>query len=167
MGALNLKQRLFGLLLAGACSLVPLFWLGCSSKPTVNEEMGPELHDLSGQLFRFSDHKGQWVLVNYWASWCEYCVEEIPIFNAFAKKHTDVQVVGVNAEGLDLVSLKQKVASFKIDYPVLDLDPAPQLNVKNIPGLPVTFLISPNGYIEKTLTGSQTLEALETAISRS
>ena len=45
---------------------------------------------LSGKRINFSDLGQHWVVINYWANWCEPCRKEIPELNAFASKHSNV-----------------------------------------------------------------------------
>ncbi|MEW8429404.1 MAG: TlpA family protein disulfide reductase, partial [gamma proteobacterium symbiont of Ctena orbiculata] len=59
-----------------------------------------ELPGLDGKRYRLSDYRGKWVLVNYWATWCPSCREELPELEVFHNNHkdTDAVVLGVAME---------------------------------------------------------------------
>jgi thiol-disulfide isomerase/thioredoxin len=110
----------------------------------------------------FSDYKGKWVVINYWATWCGYCLEEIPELNAFYRvHHNQVAMFGVNYD--DPGSLSRHIQQSGAIFPTLAVDPKRQLGVYRINGLPTTLLITPNGRLH-VLTGPQTKRDLEDAI---
>jgi thiol-disulfide isomerase/thioredoxin len=55
---------------------------------------------IDGKEYRLSDFKGKWVLVNFWATWCPPCLEEMPELEIFHSRHKDSNavVIGVNYE---------------------------------------------------------------------
>lgn len=57
------------------------------------------LPDLKGQTVRLADFRGQWVIVNFWATWRTPCLLEMPELQAFHQAHhTRAVVIGVNFE---------------------------------------------------------------------
>src|ERR1700682_6686121 len=54
-----------------------------------------DLVDTQGKRHRLADYKGKWVVLNFWATWCVPCIQEIPEIAAFRKQHADVAVIGV------------------------------------------------------------------------
>ena len=64
---------------------------------TAAAEQGFVVKDLNGKQHHLSDYKGKWVLVNYWATWCPPCLEEIPDLVSLydQRKNKDVMVIGV------------------------------------------------------------------------
>lgn len=125
------------------------------------------LHDLQGQKIPFSSLKGKWVLINYWASWCQPCLDEIPELNRFYKQyqHKQLALFGVNYDVLPVAEQQVLLQRYRIVYPNLRQDPAPQLNLGDIHGVPVTFVFNPQGKWTQTLYGSQTAKSLLKAIS--
>lgn len=121
------------------------------------------LPDTDGRTHRLSDYRGKWVVVNYWATWCGPCLQEIPELDAFHARHKDKDavVLGVNVEDIELASLREFVDEHFMNYPVLlgkSDDTSPW---GPIYGLPSTYLISPDGEIATMHMGALNGEALE------
>lgn len=77
-----------------------------------------QLSTLDGQAWDLSRLRGKVVVVNFWATWCEPCVHELPVLGALAHQDGRVAVVGVNyKEGLD--AIERFSAAHPIPYPVL------------------------------------------------
>jgi thiol-disulfide isomerase/thioredoxin len=127
----------------------------------------PALHLLKGTTIPFSKLHGKWVFINYWASWCDSCLSEIPELNQFydAHKKGNVALYTVNYDGLP-VELQQKLVNkYDIHYPALTQDPAEQLRLGDIRALPVTFVFNPHGRLTQTLYGAQTAKKLSRLVS--
>ncbi|KTD76500.1 thiol-disulfide oxidoreductase ResA [Legionella waltersii] len=126
------------------------------------------LKDIEGQVTPFSTLKGKWVLINYWASWCETCVQEIPELNRFyhAHKKDPVALFAVNYDALSSVEQRALAEQLNIAYPNLLENPAKALNLGDITGVPVTFIFNPDGQLVKKLYGGQTVKSLDKIVSR-
>ena len=121
-------------------------------------------NDLDGNTHRLSDYRGQWVIVNFWATWCAPCVHEIPELNRFYRRYRErgVAMLGVNYEELSAQQVKLALQAFKIDYTVLRLgEDSDMSEAMVLKGLPATFVISPRGELLKTWLGAVTEERLE------
>ena len=125
-----------------------------------------ELKDLTGTPHRLSDYRGHWVVVNYWATWCPPCLEEMPELTAFYERHrhAGVVVLGINLEEIDQHSLVDFVDSLLVDYPVLLAGLLPPATMPRIRGLPTTHVVSPAGEIVATRLGGVTAALLEDII---
>lgn len=124
------------------------------------------LRDISGHTIPFDSLKGKWVLINYWASWCQPCIDEITELNRFYKKSNDkVALFAVNYDALPLSHQLALIRKYKISYPSLRHDPARDLELGDIRGVPATFVFNPEGKLQGALYGSQTLKSLNQAIS--
>lgn len=126
----------------------------------------PSLTTIAGKQISWNTLQGKWVIINYWASWCHPCVEEIKELNAFYyRNHSQVSLYGFNYEGVSVQEQKQLIKDFHIDYPSLSEDPTEELHLGDIIGVPVTFIWDPQGKPVKTLYGPQTVESLEKIIT--
>lgn len=113
----------------------------------------------------FSDYKGKWIVISYWATWCNICMEEIPDLNAFYRAHhNEVVMFGVNYEDGPLKDLPQRIRESGVAFPTFTDDPKDRFHVGRIRGLPMTLLIGPDGRLKRILMGSQTKRDLENAI---
>jgi thiol-disulfide isomerase/thioredoxin len=93
------------------------------------------------------------VLLNFWASWCGPCRCETPDLQALSERqNAKLTVVGVNQQE-DAAAAKQFMAQFNLSYPVV-LDSAGDVSqAYRVSGLPVSFLIDPNGVVKKIYLG--------------
>lgn len=127
-----------------------------------------ELKGLDGKDAKLSDYLGKWVIVNYWATWCPPCREEMPELQAFHDNHveTDGVVLGLNTEVLGHDKILEFLDDYFITYPNYSVGPVSNTPLGKIPGLPTTFLISPLGKIEARQVGGVTREMIEKYIKK-
>ena len=131
-------------------------------------QAAPILTQLNGKQIDFSSLKGRWVFINYWASWCQPCVDEIKELNQFyqTKKNT-VMVFAVNYDALPLNQQRRLIKQFAISYPSLQQDPSDLLHLGDIRAVPATFVFNPQGKLVDTLYGGQTLASLNQVLKPS
>jgi len=134
----------------------------------VAEPVDYSLPDLQGTTHSLADYKGKWVIVNYWATWCPPCQEEIPDLVDFHERHKDKDavVIGINFEDIGKEQLVAFVESFLISYPVLRSDPLPVTPLGPVPGLPTTYIIAPDGSPVARQVGPVTGQQLDEYIAR-
>ncbi len=139
--------------------IICLFFVSCVNAEAI-------LQGIDGKKIPFSSLNGQWVLINYWASWCQPCLDEIPELNRFYKqtKANNVALFAVNYDALPVNKQKALINAFDIRYPTLK-DPATPLQLGDIKGVPVTFVFNPQGQLTNTLYGAQTVQSLNKAIA--
>ena len=115
-----------------------------------------------GAAGRYSDWRGHWVFINYWAEWCAPCRYEIPQLNALNKASTqnDVRVVGVNFDGVDGAALLALMQRMSIEFPVATKDPRERFGYQLPAVLPTTVVLDPDGKVAATLVGPQTESTL-------
>jgi thiol-disulfide isomerase/thioredoxin len=138
--------------------LICILLSACAEKPLSKNAQG---HDI-----QLSDLKGKWIVLNYFATWCGPCYQEIPELNAFysAHKDKDAIVLAVNYDALPAAELNQFSHKQHVLYPILQSNPGKRFGITDIETLPATFLIAPNGKIVKTLLGSHTKAEIEQAM---
>ncbi len=125
------------------------------------------LKGLDGDTHSLSDYRGKWVVVNYWATWCPPCLEEMPELDLFHNAHKDEAVVlGVNFEDVGEAQLEAFVEKHFIGYPILLSKPDARSPLGPIPGLPTTYIVSPEGEVVARQIGPLTKEMLEDFLAR-
>lgn len=125
------------------------------------------LPDLNGQNRSLAEFRGQWVVVNYWATWCTPCIKEIPELQALDDARADVTVVGVLYEDIEAERARRFVERLKATYPMLAVDVyAPADGIETPKGLPLTQLVDPSGVKRDTIYGPVTRASLEEQIAR-
>jgi thiol-disulfide isomerase/thioredoxin len=134
---------------------------------TLSANATDSLQDLSGREISFADLKGKWVFINYWASWCETCLAEIPELNRFYEENKDNNVAffAVNFDALPVHKIQRLIRKYDIRYPSLKNDPREFLNLGDISGVPVTFVFNPEGQLTDALYGGQSAENLKRALA--
>jgi thiol-disulfide isomerase/thioredoxin len=153
-------------LLLGLCVL-----FGCTTKINhrVNDSVGAPMRDLQNNPIRFANYQGKWVIVNYWASYCEACVAEIPELNQFYLAHRkDAMVIGVNYDDMGAAALRQTVQKLNIAYPVVSqqFDPSAKFGISPPQGMPTTVVISPDGVVTQQMLGPQSVRSLERVMGK-
>jgi thiol-disulfide isomerase/thioredoxin len=107
--------------------------------------------------FDLSAQRGKWVVVNFWATWCNPCLKEIPDLAEFDAKRDDVQVVGMAFEDITRDDMAAFLVEHPIAYPFAIVDTtAPPADFKIPPALPMTVLIAPDGKVANTFYGPTT-----------
>jgi peroxiredoxin len=153
--------------------------VGKGGRPLVGQT-APDftLTRLDGTRFSLSDARGQVVVINFWASWCPPCKDELPALQAVWEAHqpngasssTD-QDSGVRFIGIAYQEKPDSVADtmeeFGITYPV-GLDAQEHVaNLYGITGIPETFIVAPDGRIAYVHIGPVTADTLEEQIQSS
>lgn len=124
-----------------------------------------ELPALDGENYSLSQFRGQWVVVNYWATWCGPCRKEIPELSELHSTRDDVVVLGIAYEDTGPEVFEMFLEEYAPSYPILlpDVYAMPEgLEVPRV--LPTTFIVNPEGEKAKTFMGPVTLESLSKAI---
>ena len=127
-----------------------------------------DLTDLDGKKSRLSDYRGKWVIVNYWATWCPPCREEMPELQAFHDAHQETKgvVLGLNAEVLPPQQIAEFLDDYFVTYPNFSNGPVSHGPLGSVPGLPTTFLVTPNGEVVAKQVGGVTRELIENFIEK-
>jgi thiol-disulfide isomerase/thioredoxin len=114
-----------------------------------------------------SDYRGEWVVVNYWATWCAPCRKEIPDLSKLHDERGDVTVLGLAFEELDDSDFYAFLEDFDVSYPILKVDVyAPPEPFGAPRALPTTIILDRQGRAVKAFVGPVTREAIEQFIDQ-
>ena len=160
----KLLLLLLGLLVIAALILKP----GPDPEPPGPAQASPPalvdftVKDLAGKPVSLSDFRGQVVLVNFWATWCSPCKEEMPILDAYYRQH---QPQGFLLLGINVSDRPEEAAAFVkqhgYSYPILFDPPGNVLLDLGIQGLPASLLVDREGGLVTRWLGPLTFEMLD------
>ena len=140
--------------LLAACLL--LFTLGAAAHEFT-------LKDTQGHVHHLTDYRGKWVLVNFWATWCAPCLEELPELAALhnAHKDSDLIVIGVAMEYPSAKVVQDFLKANPLPYPIVlgDYKIAKQIGAVN--ALPTSYLFDQTGKPVSTQSGTVTRKSVE------
>lgn len=143
------------LLIAPVCGLAET-----AAKPALKVET------LDGKTFDLASKRGEWVVINYWATWCAPCIAEMPELSAFIKARKDVSGIGLAYEDTDRQEIIDFLAKRPVDYPIAQIDvDEPPADFATPRGLPTTYLIAPDGSVAKQFLGPIKEKDLEQAMA--
>ena len=120
----------------------------------------PDFFDTDGNGYRYSDIRGKWQVINYWATWCAPCIREIPELISLNESNDNVVVFGVNFDAPEGEEITRQVEKMGITFPVYLEDPGAHLGIEMPEVLPTTVLIDPEGRIAGVMVGPQTEASL-------
>jgi thiol-disulfide isomerase/thioredoxin len=139
--------------------LFTLLWLGAASAAdnfTVTDAEGKS-HSLAG-------YHGKWLIVNFWATWCPPCLEEIPDLVAIKEARKDVEVIGIAMEFQDAKQVVQFADGMFVNYPIVLGDRKVSESIGRVDGLPTTFIYDPQGKLAERHVGKITRKQIERII---
>ena len=169
------SNRPYAYALVGVALLIGLAWTFQDRIPPVTiGTVAPdfEVNDLDGGLVRLSDHSGDVVLVNIWATWCLPCLQEMPSMERLYQKiggdGFEILAVSIDAEvglfGLDGNvggDIREFAESLGLTFPILH-DPSGEImRLYRATAVPETFLIGRDGIIYKKVAGGTEWDAAQ------
>ncbi len=140
---------------------------GAATSGATNHILAPDftLPQLDGQMLRLSTYRGKVVLLDFWATWCDPCREEIPHFVELQKKYGDrgLQIIGISMDdGPEPV--RPFSQQFHMNYPVVMGTAKTGELYGGILGLPISFLIARDGRIHAKHIGATDAAVFEKEI---
>jgi peroxiredoxin len=157
------KKRLL-IWLAAVSAAALLLWFLTAPAPDNDEKIpavAPALTfpDLAGKTVSVADYKGKVVLLAFWATWCEPCIEEIPDLLALQKKYQgkDFTVLAVAADLEGAKTVAPFAKKHGLTYPIL-VSRGDIPETYPVPGFPTAFLIDKEGKIAARYLGGQTVD---------
>jgi peroxiredoxin len=126
------------------------------------------LTDLQGNTVQLSQLRGKTVVLNFWATWCPPCKDEIPWFIQMQKQYgaQGLQVVGVSMDDGDPKDVVKFASKIGINYPVLMGEDKVAREYGGIDYLPTTFYINRNGVVTDRVFGEPARGEIERDVQR-
>jgi len=130
------------------------------------ERMPPFLvNDLDGSIISTAGLRGKVVLVNFWATWCPPCREEIPELIELSNRYKDkLQIIGVSMDDAPASEVREFAKQIGITYPVVMGSGAIEAEYGGVPALPTSFVISPEGRVVQKHAGLYPIGVYDTEI---
>lgn len=151
------KKRFYPMWLAGLVLALAAGWAQAN---------GFKVVDTAGKTHTLAGYKGKWVLVNYWATWCPPCLEEIPdLIELHGNRKNNLVVIGVALDYRDPRQVTDFAEGLMVDYPIVLGNARVVSQIGPVRGLPTTYLYNPEGKMVAQQVGMITREAVESYIA--
>ncbi len=130
--------------------LLAAMLLGAAGLATASEVSGPApdftLRSNSGKNLKLSEFRGQVVLLNFWASWCGPCRQEMPALEKLHQRYHKLgfTVIGVNVEE-DSTAAKKMLREVRVSFPILFDTQNTASKLYNVSAMPTTVIIDRDG----------------------
>jgi cytochrome c biogenesis protein CcmG/thiol:disulfide interchange protein DsbE len=149
--------------------LILVILLGCgksSEKKNPKPGFDFDLPDLNGKIVSLDDFRGKVVIINFWATWCPPCEEEIPKLNQLHKRYENeaLVVIGIALDKDSLNLVEPFVRKKRVGYPTLVGNEQVLRGVKDFSGVPTTLIVDQKGKIQKKFDGSFDKDDLERSL---
>ncbi len=155
---MNTRSRIF------LTFLLTLPLAACANRDDARKAPDFSLTAPDGKTVSLSSEKGRVVLLNFWATWCDSCRAELPALKDLnARSNGRFVLLAVSVDENPAKAVPPFVAREKLDFPVAYADPA-VLGAYAVQDLPTTFLIGPDGEIERRYVGPLDEGAVENDI---
>jgi peroxiredoxin len=166
-------SAILGLFFAVVSLVIPIFfirgiillWIGMRHEATHNIPAPTfQARDLNGNNQRLSDHQGQVVLVNVWATWCGSCLAEMPKLDHLYQEHKNQGLVVFGLSDEDSATQRKGLAEVPVTYPLLTYDGQIPGLYRHVAAYPTTFVIDRRGILQPAVIGNPTLEKLDNTV---
>jgi len=159
-----MKTLISRLFLCGACFLVPGYAIAdpfsaLNIKPLADTKipaLGFTLKHLDGTTASLSDFSGKVVLLNFWATWCLPCIQEMPDMEQLWQRYKDAGLIVLGVSNDD-AGKRKRVETFidkvNLSFPILLDSDSTVSELYDVSGIPVSYLISRDGTLLAKIVG--------------
>ena len=146
----------------GVVIFMAIQWL--QPKPQI-PELAPDFNvtTVDGDPISLSALRGRSVVINFWASWCGPCKQEVPAFNRFHTAHPEIPIIGLAVDSGNTSKVRKTAKKWGISYPVAVADNQLQ-RTYDISTLPTTVVVGPDGKVADIHVGVMSERQLTRAI---
>lgn len=133
--------------------------------PDAQAPVALKLATVDGGTFDAAAHRGSWLVVNFWATWCHPCLAEMPELSQLDQRRADLGVVGLAYDDISPAELKAFLAAHPVSYPIAQVDVDDPPKAFEAPtGLPTTYLLDRQGRIARRFVGPVTAHDIEQVV---
>ena len=126
-----------------------------------------KLPAVDGSTYELAAHRGRWVVVNFWATWCGPCLKEMPELSELDQRRDDIDVVGLAYDDIEVADMQAFLKEHSVAYPIVIVDTfEPPADFAAPRGLPTTYLIAPDGKVAKQFLGPVTAKEIEAQVAK-
>lgn len=130
------------------------------------EQPALQVTTIDGKPYDLAAHRGNWVVVNFWATWCGPCLKEMPDLSALDAMREHIEVIGLAYEDITPADMQAFLKTHPVVYPIAIIDTyEPPKDFATPRGLPTTYLIAPDGKVAKHFLGPVTAKDIDGAIT--
>lgn len=136
-------------------------------EPAAKQSPSLKVTTVDGKTFDLADQRGKWTVVNFWATWCGPCLKEMPELSALDAMREHIVVVGLAYEENTPEAMRAFMKEHPVVYPIALVDVYdPPKDFETPRGLPMTYVIAPDGTVAKKYTGPVTARMIEEDIAK-
>ena len=136
--------------------------------PALPEHPALRVATLDHGDYDVAERRGKWVVVNVWATWCAPCLKEMPELSALDAMNEHIEVIGLAYEDIDVAAMREFLDSHPVAYPIAIIDVYdPPADFETPRGLPMTYLLAPDGKVAERFLGPVTAADIERVIAAS
>ena len=136
--------------------------------PALPEHPALRVATLDHGDYDVAERRGKWVVVNFWATWCAPCLKEMPELSALDAMNEHIEVIGLAYEDIDVAAMREFLDSHPVAYPIAIIDVYdPPADFETPRGLPMTYLLAPDGKVAERFLGPVTAADIERVIAAS
>jgi peroxiredoxin len=155
------SKAIIGVVVAIIVSVVLLAIIGQRQKfePVLEGKTAPDftLPDLQGKMYKLSDYKGKVVFINFWATWCKPCEEEMPsmqiMYGVLKKNFHDFELLAVSVDSKEPDIVESFAKKYGLTFPILHDKKGRIKEIYKTTGVPESFIVDQNGIIAEKVWG--------------
>lgn len=137
-----------------------------AAAPDADAPLALRVGTLDGGEWDLAAHRGKWVVVNFWATWCAPCLKEMPELSALGAMREHIEVIGLAYEEIEPDAMRAFLQKHPVLYPISIVDVyAPPPGFEPPRGLPMTYLVDPDGRVVEQYLGPVTAADIERDIA--
>ncbi|MGE7625338.1 peroxiredoxin family protein [Viridibacillus sp. NPDC096237] len=132
-----------------------------------------KLKNLTGETVKLSDYRGKKILLNFWASWCPPCIQEMPYMQEYYKEYgdkSDMEILAVNMTRKEvggIENIEKFIEEYELTFPIVLDDKGKVMDLYDVRSFPTTYIINKEGIITDIARSPLNDKKIEELINKS